>query len=134
VRPPTELDVLRKEVELLNLKLKVVEGRLSVQEAELRGLRDQARPVTWPDVSPPRASWLVPDKSLTNRPLPLAEVDKRRAVEQAALEKKVEDALDSLKKARGKEPKRRAAEALEAAARKLQEHLKQAGNVTPSGR
>jgi RNA polymerase sigma factor (sigma-70 family) len=38
-RPPTELDVLRKEVELLKLKVEVVQEKLRAQEAELRALR-----------------------------------------------------------------------------------------------
>lgn len=38
-RPPTELEILRREVELLKLKLEVVQEKQRAQEAELRALR-----------------------------------------------------------------------------------------------
>jgi RNA polymerase sigma factor (sigma-70 family) len=135
-RTPTEVDVLRKEVELLNLKMQVVEGKLRAHEAELAGLRKQVnsttwlQSTTWPEPHASRIKVWTPD-SLPGKQLPLVPRDRRRAIEQAALEKQVEEALGALKKAGDREAKSRAAQALEAASRKLREHLKEDGSTPP---
>lgn len=42
-KPPTELEILRREIELLKLKLEVVQEKQRAQEAELRALRAATR-------------------------------------------------------------------------------------------
>lgn len=42
-KPPTELEILRREIELLKLKLEVVQEKQRAQEAELRALRAAPR-------------------------------------------------------------------------------------------
>jgi hypothetical protein len=49
-RPPTELEILRREVELLKLKLEVVQEKQRAQEAELRALRAATGKSTQPEV------------------------------------------------------------------------------------
>jgi RNA polymerase sigma factor (sigma-70 family) len=48
-RPPTELDILRREVELLKLKLEVVQEKLHAQEDELRALRAAVKKSAQPE-------------------------------------------------------------------------------------
>jgi RNA polymerase sigma factor (sigma-70 family) len=148
---PTEMDVLRKEVELLRLRLQVV-------EAEVRDLKGQARR----------------DKALRDSKLTMIEqhrkeltrlfhgttlqcaqchsslhtgagsgpsapkavhwwLDDKRAEKKAAGDatREVEAALKALREARDDRARRSAAEALEKAAAKLREQLKASG---PAGR
>jgi hypothetical protein len=49
-KPPTELEILRREIELLKLKLEVVQEKQRAQEAELRALRTATGKSTQPDL------------------------------------------------------------------------------------
>jgi RNA polymerase sigma factor (sigma-70 family) len=121
-KPVSELEALRKEMELLRLNLQVVLEKVRAQEAEIRELKGQRAlivPGQWdPDTVkalgfyPPARALVVKAKVPAN---PLQEID---------------DALKQLREAKDKEAKRRAAELLEKATKKLREQLKD-GSADP---
>jgi hypothetical protein len=120
-KPQTELEALRREVELLRLNLLVVLEKVRAQEAELRTLRAQPKPTTtgtgrvvldldkdgWPDL------YVVPD---ARRPDP---------AQQA------EAALKALRAAKDDAARQRAVDVLERALRQLREQMRPRGDTTP---
>jgi hypothetical protein len=138
-KPVSELEALRKEHELLKLNLQVVLEKVRAQEAELQGLRRElaARAPKgkvwwegavldsdgdgWMDVYVADGKLLrsyLDGTSRTVKDLSSPKDDVSAAV------KEVEDAAKALREAKDKEGKRRAAEALEKATKKLREQLK----------
>jgi RNA polymerase sigma factor (sigma-70 family) len=141
-KPVSEVEALRKEVELLRLNLRVVLEKLHTQETELLALRKQARAKgaalnshklyrnngdgTFTDVT--RAVGLdvaghgmgVAGGDFDNDVI----VYSARAAASPDPVKEVEAALKALRAARDPEAKRRAADALQKATRRVQEQLK----------
>jgi hypothetical protein len=115
-KPPTELDALRKENELLKLNLQVVLEKVRAQEAELHTLREAkkaaGREATYEYVpGPPEMElrWAKDFHDGATRPDPAQDA---------------EAAIKALREARDPEAKRRAADALQKALDKLREQLK----------
>jgi RNA polymerase sigma factor (sigma-70 family) len=117
-KPLSELEALRKENELLRYNLQVILEKSRAQEAELRALRGQAQAAannsaevvkflgtSLESSAAPRQGFFTV-KTETALPDPVQEA---------------EAALKALREAKDPEAKRHAAEALEAAARKLRE-------------
>src|SRR5262249_24271661 len=148
-KPPSELEALRKENELLKLNLQIVLEKVRAQEAEVQAARAQAqarRDVEW--VQPLDESWRLrllgvePNYNmgweagrlrslhfydqriprLAWTPMPAVPAPQPDVVGEAA--KEAEGALKALREASDKEGQRRAAEALENALKKLREQLK----------
>jgi RNA polymerase sigma factor (sigma-70 family) len=138
---PTELDALRKENELLKLNLQVVLEKVRAREAELAARKAQAKQ------TPSAAARALPEwlEARSKDEKKLAEArklyDRARQAADAATSsgalfwsgpfptdpvKEIEAALQALRAARDAEAKRRAADALEAATRRLREQLKPA--------
>jgi RNA polymerase sigma factor (sigma-70 family) len=137
-KPRNEVEALRRENELLKLNLEVVLEKVRAQETELRTLRGQAAlqkkagvaldfglPIVT-DFDRDGASdlligvsdgaklhWRLDAARVQPAPDPLAEATKE-----------VESAAKALREAKDKEGKRRAAEALDKATKKLSEQLK----------
>jgi RNA polymerase sigma factor (sigma-70 family) len=169
-KPPTDLDVLRKEVELLRMRLQVV-------EAELRELKGPAKQVKKPqpvhqlleefarlvkqgkyaeaELAAEKALKREPDNATAREALErlknfkkatkngdprrssdLVRWRKKKLDEQASLAEGVEIALKMLKEAKDDKSRAEAAEMLERATKKLQEHLRgPGGRIDPfSGR
>ena len=126
-KPRNEAETLRRENELLKLNLEVVLEKVRAQETELRTLR--GRPLglgAYLDIDRDGASdlligvadgaklhWRLDTAKVQPTPDPLAEATKE-----------VESAAKALREAKDKEGKRRAAEALDKATKKLSEQLK----------
>ena len=116
-KPPTELEALRKENELLKLNLEVVLEKVRAQEAELHTLRGQAAAtpgrygVTFADFDEDGHLDLYVRRHVTVQEAP----DPAQAAEAA---------IKALREARDPEAKRRAADALEKAVKQLKEQLK----------
>jgi RNA polymerase sigma factor (sigma-70 family) len=134
-KPASEVEALRKEVELLRLNLLVVLEKVRAQEAELSTLRGKAEAAKAPSTviewkvaegQPVQRGdvllWLA-DKAPTKEKAPQ---EVRKPLSQALQEihdpvLQAEKALKALREARDPESRKRAAEALEAAARQLRE-------------
>jgi RNA polymerase sigma factor (sigma-70 family) len=109
-KPANELEALRKENELLKLNLQIVLEKVRAQEAAMRTL--QARAASKAALEGGLHFWRLSDRvdgvpDLVIDPLP-----------------EVEAALKALRSARDKEAKRKAADALEKATKKLRDQLK----------
>jgi RNA polymerase sigma factor (sigma-70 family) len=125
-KPLSELEALRRENELLKLNLEIVLEKVRNQDTELRALRGKVENVqaaqTWAVVpenqlrlhlapQPPFAIKVKPDSV------------KQQVVPQTNPIREVETALKALQEAREPEAKRRAAEALDKAFKRLREQL-----------
>jgi RNA polymerase sigma factor (sigma-70 family) len=130
-KPVSEVEALRKEVELLRLNLRVVLEKLHTQETELLTLRAQAKarakaaaPTFRPNVVNPAVTYLRIYRTW------------ELARPEAALDplKEVEAALKALREARDPAARRRAADALQKATKKVQDQLKPAGSGGPAGK
>jgi RNA polymerase sigma factor (sigma-70 family) len=151
-RPATELDVLKQEVELLKLKLALVQEKLHSQELELRALRGSAGAVgkseadikrevetlksdlsMWEE----RAAWSkrMSDRRYITSAQAEADEARRRAARHALGDaeaqlvvrnglQEAEAALKALREARDTEAQRKATDALDKALQKLREQLK----------
>jgi RNA polymerase sigma factor (sigma-70 family) len=143
-KAPTELDVLRKEVELLKLKLALLDKKVAEQEAQLRTLKGQPRAAADPYIlefsrlykegryaEAERAAQKALKINPSNRDAKAALETVRAAKgvrgakpsRDAELAVQVEEALKAVREARDKESKRRAIEQLERAMKKLREQL-----------
>jgi RNA polymerase sigma factor (sigma-70 family) len=136
-KPANELEAIRKENELLKLNLQIVLEKVRTQETELHGLRKEVAArgqkgtgVVWADVDNDG----FPDVYITDMAAgtrlyrnltdgTFREVLVRPDADAAAV-KEAEDALKALREARDKDSKRRAADTLEKALKKLREQLK----------
>jgi RNA polymerase sigma factor (sigma-70 family) len=127
-RPLTEVEALRKENELLKLNLQVVLEKVRAQEAELRSLKAKAEAggkatlqgVHRLDTGAKAPVEVLLDLSaaeLANKTLNELAVEVELARPDAV--KQAEDALKALREARDPAARRRAAEALEKAAKQL---------------
>jgi RNA polymerase sigma factor (sigma-70 family) len=148
VRPATEMDLLRKEVELLKLQVELLQEKVRAQGAEVRELRGQAGRGAPPagatapfnPYSGPAAAYGAAPTSYNSAPayypaagapahtqtapgygVPAYQKLDREGVQGAAPDavQRAEAALKALREARDPEARRRAAEALEKAARQL---------------
>jgi RNA polymerase sigma factor (sigma-70 family) len=111
-KPATELEALRKENELLKLNLQVVLEKVRAQEAELHTLRGKARAHI---VEKGAGLFLDLDSEGADLVVGVLETDPAQEAEAA---------LKALREARDKEAKKRAADALDRALRRLREQLK----------
>jgi hypothetical protein len=111
-RPRSELEALRRENELLRLNLEVVLEKVRAQEAELRTLRGRAEAGRKQDLHL-QGGKVDLGEELVTFTLNEVKLPAPDAVKQA------EAALKALREARDPEARRRAAEALERAARQL---------------
>jgi RNA polymerase sigma factor (sigma-70 family) len=112
-KPPTELEALRKENELLKLNLEVVLEKVRSQETELHTLRGQVKAAS------------------TDLGVTFVNLDKDGSLDLHVRVPQVPDpaqeaeaALKALREAKEPEAKRHAADALEKAVKKLKEQLK----------
>jgi RNA polymerase sigma factor (sigma-70 family) len=148
-KPPSEVEALRKENELLKLNLQVVLEKVRAQEAELHQLKGQrdsttlrrsatdalrayteyyqrVYPKPLPRVKDPKgAEKLIPSIRPDDTP-------RHRDVEKVwpMTMKSVEDALKTLREARTLVERQRAAEAVEKALQRLRQQLKIGGSET----
>jgi hypothetical protein len=119
-KPLSELEALRKENELLRYNLQVILEKSRAQEAELRAMKDQAAAsaaaVTRDGTVyfSTRTEWAPPQRYVLFR----STVDSPDPAQQ------VEEALQSFREAKDAESKRKAADALEQAVKKLKEQPK----------
>jgi RNA polymerase sigma factor (sigma-70 family) len=126
-KPLTEVEALRKENELLKLNLQVVLEKVRAQEAELRSLKTKAEAggkAALQGVRRLEQGGKVPVEVLLDLSASQVELaNKTLALEldlgRADAVKQAEDALKALREARDPEARRRAAEALEKAAKQL---------------
>jgi hypothetical protein len=121
-KPLSEVEALRKEVELLRLNLLVVLEKVRAQEAELRTLRAQPKAT-----ATERARVLldlVDSDSSVN-------VLRARTPKRPDLVRQVEDALKVLREAKDDAARQRAVDALDRALRGLREQLRQPANSAP---
>jgi hypothetical protein len=137
-KPLSEVEALRKEVELMRLNLLVVLEKVRAQETELTALRGKAEAAQVPgkvnlnDLVLPAAEreairlWLAepvegPKKAQAKGAVRVEQLGRvaEAPQESADLVRQAEAALKALRQARDPEAKRRAAEALEKAARQL---------------
>jgi RNA polymerase sigma factor (sigma-70 family) len=111
-KPPSEVEALRKENELLKLNLQVVLEKVRAQEDELRALKGNAGQV--------RGLAFSPDGRLY-----VASADGTLRLWDAATGKQVEgDAVKAWRGVRDKDEMRRALDGLEEAVKKLREQLR----------
>jgi RNA polymerase sigma factor (sigma-70 family) len=132
-KPVSEMEALRKENELLKLNLQVVLEKVRAQENELQGLRKDLAASSY--LRPHEGRVVLdldndshPDLFVANSRLYLSKsdgtiLDITRA-DTADPVKEAESALKALREAKDKNGKRRAADALEKATKKLRETLK----------
>jgi RNA polymerase sigma factor (sigma-70 family) len=121
-KPVNELEVLRKENELLKLNLQVVLEKVRAQENELRPLREQAARQEKAGVN--RID-VLEDIAHINRLYSVAELTVRLPHDPLSdATKEAESAVKALREAKDKDAQRRAAEALDKAMKKLREQLK----------
>jgi RNA polymerase sigma factor (sigma-70 family) len=120
-RPLTELEALRKENELLKLNLQVVLEKVRAQETELRAFKDKAE-------AGRKAAVRLNVPTDVNLSVPITQFELAAEIvntyEEAKLGRpdavqQAEAALKALREARDPAARRRAAEALEQAAKKL---------------
>jgi hypothetical protein len=142
-KPVSEVDSLRKEVELLRLNLQIVLEKVRAQEKELQTLRKPVSPVSVLDgvrldnvdlgFALPADRVILDKLNLNFEPSAdlIIKLDELRQQPSGASEKAVPDAarevevaVKALREARDKDGQRRAAEALEKAMKKLKEQLK----------
>jgi RNA polymerase sigma factor (sigma-70 family) len=112
-RPPTDLEVLRREVEILKLQMEVMQAKVRTQEAELRALRGQGK--AHRDLAPR----YTPERALN----PVPDPERRDPARQA------EAALKALRNAKDDAARQRAVDALDRALRYLGQHLRQPGDT-----
>jgi len=128
-KPPSELEALRKENELLRLNLLVVLEKVRSQEEELRAFRGKgstAKETERADVFLNLRKFQPTPKVDLFKNEYLRQYEKaRKKAPTADTVKMVEEALKALKASSDAEGQRRAAEALERALRNLKEHPKQ---------
>jgi RNA polymerase sigma factor (sigma-70 family) len=115
-KPVNELEALRKENELLKLNLQVVLEKVRAQETEIRELK--GRKNTGVRV------WDATDGSALREYERALSLVVKKAADPA---KELEAAMKLLREAKDTEAKRRAADALEKATKKLREQLKEGG-------
>jgi RNA polymerase sigma factor (sigma-70 family) len=120
-KPQSEVEALRKEVELLRLNLLVVLEKVRAQEAELRTLRAQPKAATT------GSGMVLGDFDVDGRlDLYLAREPKRPDPGQQA-----EAALKALRAAKDDAARQRAVDTLERALRSLREQLRRPGDTAP---
>jgi RNA polymerase sigma factor (sigma-70 family) len=114
-KPPSELEALRKENELLKLNLQVVLEKVRAQEAELRALKQQAR----------RGSYLnEANYSLNSYKEEAGVLYGKYALQPSrAADQSLETAVKKLREANSDDARRQAAEALDRAVQKLRQEL-----------
>jgi RNA polymerase sigma factor (sigma-70 family) len=111
-KPRSELEALRHENELLKLNLQVVLEKVRAQEAELRNLRGQVKAAS---VRIPLVIGLTDGKMIADVTLPATRPDPMHEAEAA---------LKALREAPDQESRRRAADQLEKALKKVREQMK----------
>jgi RNA polymerase sigma factor (sigma-70 family) len=156
-KPQSEVEALRKEVELLRLNLLVVLEKVRTQEAELTTLRGKAQAAqaagAWREVlitqTVPNVTWSTTFNKPTDGPAqPGQQVQPEEKVRPQDLKpttgsgsfrdpdpvRQAEGALKAVREARDPEAKRHAAEALEKAARELRRQQPKPKNANnPAG-
>jgi RNA polymerase sigma factor (sigma-70 family) len=122
-RPRTEVEALRHENELLKFNLELVLEKCRAQEAQLRALRDEKQAARTTAVAPYREV-LIRDLKTANE-VRGVDLVTRTTVRVASTnpEQEVEAALKAFREASDNEAKRRAAEKLEGALKKLRQQL-----------
>jgi RNA polymerase sigma factor (sigma-70 family) len=118
-KPPTELEALRKENELLKLNLQVVLEKVRAQESELHTLRGQVKAVPT-DIGVGVADYNE-DGSIDFYVKRYVTTTAPQVPDPA---QEAEAAIKALREAKDPQGKRNAAEALEKAVKKLKEQLK----------
>jgi RNA polymerase sigma factor (sigma-70 family) len=126
-RPKDDLEALKRENELLRLNVQLILEKVRAQEAELRALKDQKTTVqSWNSASM-RGAFSAPpwDRADPNWFRDArAEWARRAAGPIPDPVKQAEAALKAYQSARDREGRRRAADALEKATKRLREQLK----------
>jgi RNA polymerase sigma factor (sigma-70 family) len=118
-KPRSELEALRKENELLKLNLQVVLEKVRAQEAELRSVRERTEVLGKQQAAAAQVQYY---QALTRYQVGLrTKAGTKEAPDPA---QQVEAALKAFREARDPEAKRRAADALEQAVKKLKEQPK----------
>jgi hypothetical protein len=120
-KPANELEALRRENDLLKLNLEVVLEKVRAQEAELRTLRGRL------EAKAAKADRLHIEDFDIDGKMDLLVVREATLEIQNVLSdpaQEVEAALKAFREAKDKEAKKRAADALEKALKKLREQLK----------
>ena len=115
-KPQSEVEALRKEVELLRLNLLLVLEKVRAQEAELHDLRGKR------EAAPSRPSQYENAVRDYYRALNLPQADPAQQAEAA---------LKALREAKGDAARQRAVDALERALRQLREQPRQPGDTAP---
>jgi RNA polymerase sigma factor (sigma-70 family) len=121
-KPRNEVEALRHENELLKFNLELVLEKCRAQEAQLRALRDEKRATRTAAGAPLAGEVLIRGLRTVKE---LRAADLAAAVQVAGLtpEQEVEAALKAFREASDNETKRRAAEMLEGALKKLRQQL-----------
>jgi RNA polymerase sigma factor (sigma-70 family) len=144
-RPLTDLEALRREVEILKLQVEVLQAKVRAQEVELRDLRGKATAATR-KLLDDKLRQAARDEAARQREvdalaqqfedalkaLGKEEDDAARRRELKALAQQFEDALKAQEKAKGKGPQERALGELERALRQLREHLRRVPDNDPN--
>jgi hypothetical protein len=142
-KPQSEVEALRKEVELLRLNLLVVLEKVRAQEAELSAFRGQRGPAApapaagMGDYSAPKTTYSAPKTTTGVQPgygssmhslgIPDAK-GKRPAADPA---RQIEDTLKALRDARDDASRQRLLDALERALRRLHDQPRQPRYTAP---
>jgi hypothetical protein len=114
-KPPSELEALRKENELLKLNLQVVLEKVRAQEAELRAVKGRVEALGKERGVETNLAFPADTESLTRLSVRLPAPDVPDPAQQ------VEAALKHFREAKDPEARQRAADALEQAVKKLRE-------------
>jgi RNA polymerase sigma factor (sigma-70 family) len=131
-KPPVDVEALRKENELLKLNLQLTLEKILAQEAELRTLRGQAAaaknavPRSDANLTAHMIDQVIRERTHLTVPLHVHLIEGRVVTTTPPHDpvQEVEGALKALREARDKDAKKRAADALETALKKLREQLK----------
>jgi RNA polymerase sigma factor (sigma-70 family) len=122
-RPPTDMEILRREVEILKLQMEVMQAKVRAQETELRALRGRTT----------GASRLYEDLSRGYAERLYRNLGKPKAEGGAPSDtaRQAESALKALREAKDDVARQRAVDALDRALRRLIEQMGQPGHLAP---
>jgi RNA polymerase sigma factor (sigma-70 family) len=130
-KPVSELEALKRENELLRYNLQLVLEKARALEADVRALKEQAKAATAPrntiNFTTPLHTTGTFVPLTTQGPVKIWDIHTPPSAQQDPVQQ-AEAALKALRDAKDPEAKRRAADALEAAAKRLREQPQKPGN------